>query len=229
MSRSGPRGGPSPPPPTPTGPTAGDVTRYTAAANAYAQLRTAWGRSEAYADLTADLPGTVAPAPGHPTGRTACGPAGDGRAAPGPHLARTAPPPCPARPGHCLLSLVVVNLLPGQPSGPAVVTGLVTWFVLTGARIWRRRRGGKEDASGGVLRLGDGGHQARPPHGAGVEGLPVTSPSSRDKPSRPGQACPGRSSSRALHLDRPGPARTPDGRDDGEVTASQARKCAHAH
>jgi len=61
-----------------------------------------------------------------------------------------------------------------------------------------------------------------PPHGAGVEGLPVTSPSSRDKPSRPGRSCPGRSSSRALHLDRPGPARTPDGRDDGEVTTGQA-------
>ena len=30
-----------------------------------------------------------------------------------------------------LLSLAVVNLLPGQPSGPAVVTGLITWFVLT--------------------------------------------------------------------------------------------------
>jgi hypothetical protein len=31
-----------------------------------------------------------------------------------------------------LLSLFVVKLLPGQPSGPAVVTGLVTWFLLTG-------------------------------------------------------------------------------------------------
>ncbi len=30
-----------------------------------------------------------------------------------------------------LLSLAVVNLLPGQPSSPAVVTGLITWFVLT--------------------------------------------------------------------------------------------------
>ncbi len=31
----------------------GDVARYTAATTAYAQLRTAWGRSEAYADLPA--------------------------------------------------------------------------------------------------------------------------------------------------------------------------------
>jgi len=51
----------------------------------------------------------------------------------------------------------------------------------------------------------------------------------------PGQAeqtGPGRSRSFSrgvLHLDRPGPARTPGGRDDGEVTASQARECAHAH
>jgi hypothetical protein len=31
-----------------------------------------------------------------------------------------------------LLSLLVLRLVPGQPSGPAVVTGLITWFVLTG-------------------------------------------------------------------------------------------------
>ena len=30
-----------------------------------------------------------------------------------------------------VLSLLVVHLLPGQPSGPAVVTGLITWFLLT--------------------------------------------------------------------------------------------------
>ena len=29
-----------------------------------------------------------------------------------------------------LLSLAVVDLLPGQPSRPAVVTGLITWFLL---------------------------------------------------------------------------------------------------
>ena len=161
---------------------------------------------------------------GPPTGRTPCGPAGDGRAAPGPHLARTAPSPCVPRSAH---RVAVAGR--GEPAaGPAI-------------RSRRSHRpdhvvradgaGGsgpaagpvKDDASGGVLRLGDGGHQAMPPHGAGVEGLPVTSPSSRDKPSRPGRPCPGRSSSRALHLDRPGPARTPDGRDDGEVTASHAR------
>ena len=29
------------------------------------------------------------------------------------------------------LSLLALSLVPGQPSGPAVVTGLITWFVLT--------------------------------------------------------------------------------------------------
>jgi hypothetical protein len=46
----------------PDRPDGGNVTRYAAAANAYTQLRTAWGRSEAYADLTADQPYVPAPA-----------------------------------------------------------------------------------------------------------------------------------------------------------------------
>ena len=118
----------------PDRPDGGNITRYTAAANAYAQLRTAWGRSEAYADLTADLPGTVSLAPGPPHGRA------------GPRaglLGMAALLPARiwhGRPRHlalralltALLSLAVVNLLPGQPSGPAVVTGLITWFLLTG-------------------------------------------------------------------------------------------------
>jgi hypothetical protein len=118
----------------PDRPDGGNVQRYTAAANAYAQLRTAWGRSEAYADLTADLPGTAAPVPGalHLPGELRTGPLG--------MLVLI-----PARIWHgrprrlafralitALLSLAVVNLLPGQPSGPAVVTGLITWFLLTG-------------------------------------------------------------------------------------------------
>jgi hypothetical protein len=112
----------------PDRPDGGNVQRYTAAANAYAQLRTAWGRSEAYADLTADLPGTV------PLGR------GELRAG---LLGMAVLIPARiwhGRPRHlalralitALLSLAVVNLLPGQPSGPAVVTGLITWFLLTG-------------------------------------------------------------------------------------------------
>ena len=30
-----------------------------------------------------------------------------------------------------VLSVLVLHLVRGQPSGPAVVTGLITWFVLT--------------------------------------------------------------------------------------------------
>jgi hypothetical protein len=111
----------------PDRPDGGNVQRYTAAATAYAQLRTAWGRSEAYADLAAGLPGTVAPV--------------RGELRPG-LLGMAALLPARiwhGRPRHLLLravltalaSLAVVNLLPGEPSGPAVVTGLITWFVLT--------------------------------------------------------------------------------------------------
>ena len=46
----------------PDRPDGGHIERYTAAATAYAQLRTAWGRSEAYADLAADQPYVPAPA-----------------------------------------------------------------------------------------------------------------------------------------------------------------------
>jgi hypothetical protein len=123
----------------------GDIARYTAAASAYATLRTDWGRSEAYADQV----------------EAGCGSAG----------ARTAPLPVvgddademPARPGAAaarlaraslllpariargrplrlalrgiaaaVMSAVVVRLIGGQPAGPAVVTGIITWFVLTG-------------------------------------------------------------------------------------------------
>ena len=114
----------------PDRPDGGNPARYTAATTAYAQLRTAWGRSEAYADLAADQPYVPAPAtlPVSPA-------AGLVRAA------RLVPARIRyGRPGHLLaralaaavVSLLVVGLLPGQPSGPAVVTGLVIWFIFTG-------------------------------------------------------------------------------------------------
>ena len=46
----------------PDRPDGGDPARYAAASAAYAVLRTAWGRSEAYADLTAQAPPAVPPA-----------------------------------------------------------------------------------------------------------------------------------------------------------------------
>jgi hypothetical protein len=32
----------------------------------------------------------------------------------------------------CLLSLFVLHLIPGQPATPALVTGLIVWFLRTG-------------------------------------------------------------------------------------------------
>ena len=46
----------------PDRPDGGDIARYTAAATAYAQLRTGWGRSEAYADLATTDPYVPSPA-----------------------------------------------------------------------------------------------------------------------------------------------------------------------
>jgi hypothetical protein len=113
----------------PDRPDGGDVEKYTAA-TAYAQLRTAWGRSEACADLATGQPYVPAPAP-------------ELSPAPGAGMPRTVLL-LPARIRHgrplrlltraiaaAVLSLLVLHLVPGQPSGPAVVTGLITWFLLT--------------------------------------------------------------------------------------------------
>jgi hypothetical protein len=122
----------------PDRPDGGDVARYTAATAAYAQLRTGWGRSEAYADLTAGaddtsplpvVPGTE-PAPAAAPARVLWQPGAVWL--------------LPSRIRHgrplrliiralaaALLSLAVLHLIPGQPAAPALVTGLITWFLLT--------------------------------------------------------------------------------------------------
>ena len=51
----------------PDRPDGGDLARYTAASAAYAELRSPWGRSEAYADLASGEPDT-APIPVIPGG-----------------------------------------------------------------------------------------------------------------------------------------------------------------
>jgi hypothetical protein len=126
----------------------GDLARYTAATAAYAQLRTPWARSEAYADLR-DASGDTFPLPvitdAGPAPVTEPGPE------PGPGLGKGAMPSwlgdlwqLPARIWHgrrlhlaaralvaALLCLAVLNLIPGQPAEPAAITGLITWFVLT--------------------------------------------------------------------------------------------------
>ena len=86
-------------------------------------------QSEAYADLATDQPYVPAPAslPVSPGGRLL-------------RAARLVPARIRhGRPWHLLLapwpppslSLLVVHLLPGQPSGPAIVTGLAIWFGFT--------------------------------------------------------------------------------------------------
>ena len=137
----------------PDRPGGGDVARYTAATAAYAVLRTPWGRSEAFADLGATFDDT-SPLPAVPL------PAVDGEGPePADRPSRSARPSRPARPGDliaavgqlparirhgrplrlvirglaaALLSLAVLHLIPGQPAAPALVTGLITWFLLTG-------------------------------------------------------------------------------------------------
>ena len=130
----------------------GDLARYTQASAAYAELRTAWGRSEAYADL--------GPATGRARreGRGADDDEPDTAplpAVPGEPLLQPVPPwslliavarlPARVRRGRPLrllvraaltagLCLVVLALVPGQPAAPADVAGLITWFVLTGRK-----------------------------------------------------------------------------------------------
>jgi hypothetical protein len=121
----------------------GDLARYTAASAAYAELRTGWGRSEAYADLTeranrtdgpvtTPLPvilGTVLPPPAPPWQPLLT-------------LAQVPARIVRGRPVHLLLravfaavlALVVLQLIPGTAAAPADITGVITWFVLTGRR-----------------------------------------------------------------------------------------------
>ena len=124
----------------PDRPDGGDLARYTAASAAYAELRTPWGRSEAYADLAEQ--------------------AGDGPAtSPIPVIPGEEPPPVPPwqpllalaqvpariRSGRPLrlairgliatgLALIVLQLIPGTPAAPADILGLIIWFVLTGRK-----------------------------------------------------------------------------------------------
>ena len=117
----------------PDRPDGGNLARYTAASAAHAELSTAWGRTEAYADLIEPLhdttplpPVTFTPAPAVPPAtyrplrllpsRIACG-------RPLRLLIRAAV--------AALLSLAVLALIPGSPAAPADVAGIVLWFALT--------------------------------------------------------------------------------------------------
>ena len=135
----------------------GDLARYTQATAAYAELRTPWSRSEAYADLVEQAwregryddysLGPDGTGPG-----TEPLPAGPG-AAPLPRrllsplelLLALASIPSRIRRGRPLrlliraalaagLSLAVLALIPGQPAAPADVAIVITWFALTGRK-----------------------------------------------------------------------------------------------
>jgi curved DNA-binding protein CbpA len=138
----------------PDRPDGGDIARYTAAASAYAQLRTQWGRSEAYADQVETAAGYGYDGYGYGSDGAGTAPlpavGGDGDEMPprpGAALARLARAGwlLPARVARgrplrlalrgiaaAVMSAVVLRLVGGQPAGPAVVTGILTWFVLTG-------------------------------------------------------------------------------------------------
>ena len=123
----------------PDRPDGGDLARYTAASAAYAELRTPWSRSEAYADLAdqADDGPVTAPLPPVP-----------GEAPPVPPwqpLLALTQVPARIRSGRPLrlairgliatvLALIVLQLVPGTPAAPADILGLTIWFVLTGRK-----------------------------------------------------------------------------------------------
>ena len=111
----------------PDRPDGGDIARYTAAATAYAQLRTGWGRSEAYADYALTDPHI--PAPATPPARWPGQNLGPGLLLVPARIRHGRPLRLVARAlATALLCLLVLTLIPGQASGPAVVTGLVIWF-----------------------------------------------------------------------------------------------------
>ena len=106
----------------------GDPAAYSAAAAAYAQLRTPWGRSEALADLAADP--YVPPAEPVPAGPAAS--------------AWRALVMLPARVRHgrplrlaaraliaAAVALLTVTVIPGNPAVPAVAAGAFLWLAFT--------------------------------------------------------------------------------------------------
>jgi len=126
----------------PDRPDGGDLARYTAASAAYAELRTPWGRSEAYADvMEADDGPVTAPLPAVPGEQAVPGEA----VPPWQPLIALARLPARIRRGRprrlllraiiaAVLSLLVLRLIPGTAAAPADVFGLGLWFVLTGRK-----------------------------------------------------------------------------------------------
>ena len=124
----------------PDRPGGGEPAAYAAAAAAYAQLRTPWGRGEALADLAAaDDPGVLA-APGTPPPAWSPSPPPDRPATPGwravtrlpGRVRRGRPAVLAARTAiAAAVAVTAATLIPGTPSEPAVIAGSALWWALT--------------------------------------------------------------------------------------------------
>ena len=106
----------------------GDPARFAAAAAAYTTLRTRSGRGEALADLAARRPRAGVPRPGAAGGRR-----------PRLGLARLPARVRHGRPARLALRLAVVAAVSAaavavdgwMPATPALITGVLTWLLLT--------------------------------------------------------------------------------------------------
>jgi hypothetical protein len=124
----------------------GDLARYTAATAAYVQLRTGWGRSEAFADVVAagDDTSPLPAVPGSDEGEAWAGPEA-GSPVRVVELIGGWTWQLPARVRHgrpgrlfvrgvvaALACLGVLALIPGQPAAPPLVAALIVWFLMSG-------------------------------------------------------------------------------------------------
>jgi hypothetical protein len=115
----------------------GDPARFASAAAAYTDLRTRYGRGEAYADLTGPHPGHVpGPAPAAPQQAGPAGPQSRGRPSFTAALLRVRR----GRPALLALRLVIAAavsavsfaVVGAQPAAAGLTVGALTWLLLTG-------------------------------------------------------------------------------------------------
>ena len=117
----------------PDRPDGGDLARYTQAGAAYAELRTPLGTQRSLGRHHRAPPRHHPPLPPAPPGWEDRPPPSIRPLLLLPERIRHGRPLRLAlRAAAVLLSLAVLALIPGQPAGPAIVVGLITWFILTG-------------------------------------------------------------------------------------------------